>query len=363
MLCLWEAATDMRKVKFSDDEVAALNRDRFHHPHPEVRRRSMVLWLRSQGRTPQDCAQVGGVGERTVGRYVEGFDKGGLAWVRQIRRKGPLPSWASHTVSLEAEFQAAPPRTVAEASQRIEARCGVRLRPTQTRAFLHAHGFAWRKVAAMPVPPKKTVEDHVATQRQFLDDKLEPALAAARRGQGHVFFVDAAHFVLGMFLCCLWSQRRLFVRASSGRQRFNVLGAWNAVTHQFVSICNTTVVNQDTFCELLTKIAALALPGPITLVLDNARYQHCQRCMTCAHDLGITLLFLPSYSPNLNLIERLWKFVKKECLYGRHFPSFTAFRERIETCLNAFDSTHKAKLDSLMTHNFQTFENRSILAA
>ena len=88
-----------------------------------------------------------------------------------------------------------------------------------------------------------------------------------------MFFVDAAHFVFGTFLCCLWSFARLFVRAASGRQRFNVLGAWNAVTRTLVAVTNTTVVNTETMCELLREIAAQGLMGPITLVLDNARYQ------------------------------------------------------------------------------------------
>ena len=65
-------------------------------------------------------------------------------------------------------------------------------------------------------------------------------------GREHVFFVDAAHFVFGTFLCCLWSIARLFVRAASGRQRFNVLGAWNAVTRELLAITNTTVVNGET---------------------------------------------------------------------------------------------------------------------
>ena len=69
----------------------------------------------------------------------------------------------------------------------------------------------------------------MAEQERFLADELRPRLDAAQAGQGHVFFVDAAHFVFGTFLCCLWSFTRLFVRAASGRQRFNVLGAWNAV--------------------------------------------------------------------------------------------------------------------------------------
>ncbi len=85
--------------------------------------------------------------------------------------------------------------------------------------------------------------------------------------------MDAAHFVYGTFLCCLWSFVRLWVRAASGRQRFNVLGARNAVTRQLTYVTNTTVVNTETMCELLRKIAAKSLIGPITVVLDNARYQ------------------------------------------------------------------------------------------
>ena len=50
-----------------------------------------------------------------------------------------------------------------------------------------------------------------------------------------MLFVDAAHFVYGTYLCCLWSILRVFVRAASGRQRFNVLGAWNAVTRELVT--------------------------------------------------------------------------------------------------------------------------------
>lgn len=205
--------------------------------------------------------------------------------------------------------------------------------------------------------------EHVAEQAVFHDTQLKPRLDAALAGQGHVYFVDAAHFVYGTFLCCLWSFVRIFVRAASGRQRFNVLGAWNAATRELVAVTNTTVVNADTMCELLRKIAGLGLTGPITLVLDNARYQRNATVQTLAAQLGITLLFLPSYSPNLNLIERLWKFLKRRSVYGRYHPTFADFKAAIEETIAGLSTTHADQLASLMTLNFQRFENVSLLAA
>jgi transposase len=216
--------------------------------------------------------------------------------------------------------------------------------------------------AGRPAPSKKSLAEHVVEQSQFLQDELRPRLEAAQAGRGHVFFVDAAHFVYGTFLCCVWSFVRLWVRAASGRQRFNVLGAWNAVTRQLTYVANTTVVNTETMCELLRKIAAQNLIGPITLVLDNARYQRNAAVQALATELGITLLFLPSYSPNLNLIERLWKFIKRRTLYGRYHARFADFQAAIQETIHQLHTSHAPRLASLMTLNFQEFQNVSLIA-
>jgi transposase len=217
--------------------------------------------------------------------------------------------------------------------------------------------------AGDPGAAQKNLPEHVREQREFLGTELKPKLDAALAGRGHVLFVDAAHFVFGTFLCCLWSIARIFVRAASGRQRFNVLGAWNAVTRELITITNTTVVNSETMCELLRAVARRGLIGPVTLVLDNARYQRNAAVKGLAAELGIVLLFLPSYSPNLNLIERLWRFMKRKAAYGRYHPTFADFRAAVQDVLDRVPTTHANQLASLMTLNFQEFDEVSLLAA
>jgi transposase len=193
-------------------------------------------------------------------------------------------------------------------------------------------------------------------QARYLAEELGPRLAQARAGPRIVFFVDAAHFVLAPFLGFLWSVARLFVRAPAGHQRFNVLGALNALTHELVTVTNDTYITATEVCALLRQLAALTLGIPLTVVLDNARYQRCAQVIALAASLHLELCFLPPYSPNLNLIERLWKFVKKQCLYSTYYPDFTAFTTAIGQCLAQTHTTHRAALNSLLTLRFQLFK-------
>mgnify|MGYP006354207113 FL=1 len=166
---------------------------------------------------------------------------------------------------------------------------------------------------------------------------------------------------MGAFLGFVWCFERVFVRAPSGRKRFNVLAALNAITHEIITVTNDSYINALSVCELLRKLAALNLSIPITLVLDNARYQKCQIVQDLAKSLDIELLYLPSYSPNLNLIERLWKFVKKQCLYSKYYENFTLFQEAISTCVENAHITHKKEIDSFLTLRFQSFKKTQII--
>lgn len=139
------------------------------------------------------------------------------------------------------------------------------------------------------------------------------------------------------------------------------MGALNAITHELVTVTNDAYINAQSVCELLWKITQLNLETTITLVLDNARYQKCTVVKELAQKLNIELLFLPAYSPNLNLIERLWKFVKKQCLYSKYYEDFDAFKNSIMNCLQQTHTTHRQELNSLLTLKFQTFKKSQFM--
>jgi transposase len=122
----------------------------------------------------------------------------------------------------------------------------------------------------------------------------------------------------------------VFVRSPIGRQRYHVLGALDAVSRQIHIFTNETYITSVSVCALLSQGSTFYGKGsPITIFLDNARYQRCELVKTQAQLLGIELEFLPSYSPNLNLIERYWRWVKKECLNSLYYPTFAAMKEAI----------------------------------
>ena len=280
--------------------------------------------------------------------------KGGLEELKQLNFRRPTSELALHQETLEAAFKADPPRSINEAIERIEQLTGIRRSPTQVRQFLKVLGMKRLKVGQIPA------KANPYQQQVFLDQELQPRLEEARQGKRHVFFVDAAHFVLQPFLGFLWCFARVFIQAPSGRQRFNVLAALHAISLQVITVTNDSYINAASVATLLRQLAATFSDWPITLVLDNARYQHCRLIIELAAELGIELLFLPPYSPNLNLIERLWKFVKKECLYSRYYETFADFKKAIGNCLADTQSKHKQTLTSLLTLRFQTFENATL---
>ena len=193
-----------------------------------------------------------------------------------------------------------------------------------------------------------------------MDNVLNPKLAEAKDNKRIVYFADAVHCVWGAFIARIWCIARVFIPTPSGRFRYNVLGCINAITHELVTVCNTLYINALSVIELLEKIYEKHKNDtlPVSIFLDNAKYQHCSVVKNKAAELGIELVFLPSYSPNLNLIERLWKWLKKDSLNCKYYDSFQKFTEAIDNSLNKVTNGDvKDELDTLLSLKFQSFDS------
>ena len=169
-------------------------------------------------------------------------------------------------------------------------------------------------------------------------------------------FMDASHFVMGCdFLGYIYGITRRFIRTYSGRKRYNVLGALNFVSKKVSTVANDTYITASEICELLKKVAAEYAGTLIYIILDNARYQKCLIVTELANQLGIHLVYIPPYSPNLNLIERLWKHVKSR-LRTKYYDDFNVFQEKITSIISDTDKCDLAIINRLIGEKVQLFD-------
>ena len=341
----------MLTLNISQADIVTANYERIDNPIRKIRKRMDAIYWASQGVSRQEIAQLSGVHRNSVKNYVKLYNKGGLEALKCFDYKGSSSVLLGHRLTLEAYFQEHPPRTAKEAAAKIETLTGQALSVAEVRRYMHQMGMRPRKTGH--VPGKANPQE----QQKFLEKKLMPLVDQAKTGVCHLFFMDASHFVLMPYVGILWCFARLFIKAAPGRDRINVLGALNFATRKIETILNTSYVNAQTVADLLTKIAGQYGDKPIYLVLDNARYQHCDYVKELAQVLRIQLVFLPPYSPNLNLIARICRHIKKDVLGASYFDTVPKFHQAIHQAILDInhDPTTQAKISTLITPKFQLF--------
>jgi transposase len=310
------------------------------------KRKLLAITMHHEGAPHGFIARCLRISAGTLTSYLTEYRDGGLRRVLEIRYYRPSGALEPFMTCLKCSFMANPAADAKDAVARIETLTGIRLSESQARRVMGKMGMARKKCMNLPAKADPQL------QFEFYTQKLKPRLQQASRGGRKVFFVDAAHFVMGSFLGLVWCFARPLVRTSPGRQRYSVLGAIESHSKELISVRTRGNVNSDTVCEAHPS-------AEITLVMDNARYQHNNMVKAVARAVDIELLFLPAYSPNLNLIERLWKLTKKRCLTNRYYENFDKFVEGIDRCLDSFATTLRDEVSSLLTLNFQFFGNRN----
>ena len=157
---------------FSDEVVQTLIRERYEHPDPRVQERMEILWLKANKETHERIGELANVSRSTVQRTLRLYRQHGLDGIRTFGWKGRCSALTPHREMLEKEFRERPPHTAHEAAHRIAELTGVERKVSRVRKFLkQTLQMKCLKVAAIPIPPKKTVEEHAETQAAFLKDR------------------------------------------------------------------------------------------------------------------------------------------------------------------------------------------------
>jgi len=347
----------MLLINLSEAEIQQLNYERFYYGCPIVQKRINAVYIKAtwNGLSNADIGQLCDLHRHSVSYWLKAYIAGGIEALYQYNYGTNKSELDNHKEIILNSFTENPPMTTNEAKSRIEQLTGISRSPTQVRRFMKQHKMRYIKMGH--IPAKADTEK----QQQWLETVLKPAIEEAKEEKSHLLFMDAAHFILQPFICALWCLTRLFIKASSGRNRINVLGTVNAITKEVLTLTNTTYINADTIVDFLFQLREHYKDRPIKIVLDNARYQHCDLVKITANQLNITLLFLPPYSPNLNIIERLWKFTKKKILYAKYYSTPILFHNAVNTFFQFVNLKHNLELRNLLTLNFQFFQNQNVL--
>jgi transposase len=343
----------MPSINLSQEEIRVLKNERYTYGNMQIQKRLNSVYLMATTELNDiQIAQVSGCHRNILPVWRDKCLYEGLSSLYVNAYREPESLLEEYSDLILSHLDKYPVQSVNQAVVVIEDLTGIKRCPTQIRQFLIRHDYKWRKMGQ--IPGKANVEK----QREWLENTLEPYIEQARKGLCHLFFCDAAHFVLSAFLCMVWCRFRLFLRTSAGRNRINVMGAVHAISKQVTTHINTTYVNSQVIIDFMMQLKMQYVDLPIVLVIDNAKYQHCQFVLENAKSLNIKILFLPPYSPNLNIIERLWKFTKKKILYAKYYDTPAKFHKAITDFFIELNQKYQKELENLLTLKFQFWDKQ-----
>lgn len=214
--------------------------------------------------------------------------------------------------------------------------------------LLHRIGFSYKKPNLVP---GKAYE---VAQREFL--KEMDHLKSTKNPEDKLLFMDGVHPQHNSLPAYGWLPKgeETKLKSNTGRQRANLSGALDSETHEVI-VHEHKTLNAEATISFLSILERRYSDAPtIYIILDNAGYYKGEKIREYLKNSRIKLVFLPPYAPNLNLIERLWKFFKKQVLYNQYYETFSEFRD---ACLKFFHKKNlrkfKCQLDALLTDNFQ----------
>lgn len=306
-----------------------------------------AVYLLSRGKTPQEIAEVLMLDIDTIGNYRKRYEAEGVSGLLKNNYFGSEPMLScAEIVEFSAHLETQTYLTVEAIVLYVEKNYHVRYSISGMRQLLHRLNFVYKK--AKTIPGKANAE----LQNTYLK-QLTEILKNKGEHDAH-YYLDGVHPQHNTQLAYGWIKKGQdkVIKSNSGRQRININGALNADTLEVIIRTDETINAQSTIKLFQILEAKHPHAKTIFITLDNAKYYKNELVYEYLKTSKIKLLFMPPYSPNLNLIERLWKFMRKTILYNRYYEKFADFKTEVMRFFSNIGQ-YTDKLSTLLAKNFQ----------
>lgn len=337
----------------TDEQVIVLRQSHRQVKEKKLADRIKAVLMLNTGFTYEQISRALLLDEVTLHRYVEKFQEQGINGLLEFHYcGGPTKLTSTQEYELRSYLRENTQRTAKEVVDHIKKQYRIIFSVIGVTKLLHRLGFTYKKPKIIPGKADRT------KQEQFLNTYQEIKTSLGQNDQ--IYFGDSSHPEHNTRPSYGWilkgKDNDKLIKTNTGRERLNLNGALSLKNHTALVLEEKTI-NSETTIKLFEELKQSQPKGKIYLILDNARYHHSKLVQAwIKQHRRFKLIFLPPYSPNLNLIERLWRFFHQQVTWNHYYPTFAEFREE---ALKFFRNLkrYQTELNSLLTDNFQLVPN------
>jgi transposase len=282
-----------------------------------------AILLIAQGFSYCEIEKILLLDERTLNRYKNLYKKEGIDGLVANNYQGSSYRLSDGQIeNLKQELDSKIYRRAEEVCEYVWKTFKVRYTVKGMVQTLHRLGYSYKKASSIPGKADRGKQEAFIKRYNRRYKRLSKDEKA--------YFMDGSHPTFNNHIGYGWIRKgeRFEIRSQDGRKRINLMGAYNPKDGEVI-VEDYETLNRESVIDFFSELRKKNGEKRIHIICDNARYQHAKEVKAAAKEMNIHLDYLPGYSPNLNLIERYWGYLKKQILVNHYYETYEAFREAI----------------------------------
>jgi len=314
----------------TEDKINRLKEITKNSEKPRVRQRSHAILLSYEGFSIDQIAEILGTGRDAVSRWLDAWDDSGFEGLNDKPRPGGPCKLTADEKQLVIDLAKETPRSIPTIQAQLFEQTGKRVSDSTLKRLLKTAGQRWKRIRRSVKSKRDQQEFEEATL------EIEELKEQHKKGEIELWYFDESGFDLQPSVPYAWQPIGSTIEVpSENSPRLNVLG-FLTPDNKFESFCFQGTINSDVVIACFDEFYNLNSDKKKIVILDNAPIHTSDNFWENIEkweNKGLILKFLPKYSPELNLIESLWRFIKYFWLPFEAFSSFEKLVENVEIIL------------------------------